>query len=204
MNKARLMLIACAAFGIWVILSPFLAKLLIVEKPLQRAEAILVLSGSAVYKERVRHAADLYKQGVAPQIFITNDVTRSGWFDDEESNTAFIDLEQRRLIAEGVPADAITVLPEPVAGTDEEAKALQAELETRPLKSVLIVTSAYHTRRSLWTFEKILAGTGTEIGIAHPPPGIQTPPPAYWWLKPRGWQTVAAEYVKFALYYAYY
>lgn len=185
-------------------LSPFLATSLIVDKPLEHADAILVLSGSAVYKERTRKAAELFAHGVSDRVFITNDVARTGWFDDEVSGIPLADLAQRQLVASGVPADRITVLQQPVAGTDDEAKALRAEIESGEIRSVLIVTSAYHTRRSLWTFERILKGTGVEIGIDHPPPGVQTPSPNYWYLKPRGWQTVAAEYVKFAVYYAYY
>jgi len=38
------------------------------------------------------------------------------------------------LVANGVLPDAITVLPGQVTGTDSEAKAMAAEIDTRPLK----------------------------------------------------------------------
>lgn len=203
-RKAKLILFCCLLLGAWIIIAPFLATALIVEKPLDHSDAIIVLSGSAVYKERTKKAAELYKQGISPRIFITDDATKSGWNAGEEKNIPYVELEQRELIANGVSPDAITVLPGTVAGTDDEAKKLREEIDARPLSKVLIVTSAYHTRRALRTFEKILAGKNVEIGIAHPPAGEQTPQPNYWWLKPRGWQTVAGEYVKSVVYYVFY
>ena len=188
----------------WVVIAPQLAGHLIVEKPLDQTDAIIVLSGSAVYKERTQKAAELYKAGVAPIVLITSDGERAGWSQREQTNPPYVELEQRELIANGVKPDAIVVLPGIVSGTDQEAQAVKAELEDKQIKSLLIVTSAYHARRALRTFEKILADKNVEIGIAHPPGGVTTPDPNYWWLSPSGWQMVAGEYVKSAVYYFYY
>ncbi len=203
-RKATFTLIVCLLLGVWIIAAPFLATNLIVEKPLERADAIMVLSGSAVYKERTRRAAELYKQGVTSIVIVTDDGERARWYGRGSGNPTIVELEQRELIANGVMPEAIRVLPGQVAGTDDEAKALRDEIATRPLGSVLIVTSAYHSRRALATFEKILADRNIALGIASPPPGDLTPTPNYWWLRPRGWQTVAGEYVKIAVYWAYY
>lgn len=202
-RKATFTLILCVLLGVWIIVAPFLATYLIVEKPLENADAIMVLSGSAVYQERTRKAAELYKQGVAPVVIVTDDGERARWF-GRGGNPTIVELEQRELIANGVMPEAIRVLPGKVAGTDDEAKALRDEIAARPLGSVLIVTSGYHSRRALTTFEKILAEKNVTLGIASPPPGDYTPTPNYWWLRPRGWQTVAGEYVKIAVYWAYY
>lgn len=48
-------------FLVWIFVAPFLAENLIVEKPLERADAILVLRGSSVYKERTHKVAAVYK-----------------------------------------------------------------------------------------------------------------------------------------------
>lgn len=197
-------LVTLALIGAWIVVAPFLATYLIVEKPLEHADAMIVLSGSAVYKERTRKAAELFRQGVAPRIFITDDGGRSGWSQSEKTHLPFVELERRELIANGVPPDSVTILPYEVSGTEYEARELADELAERPLGSVLIVTSAYHTRRALRTFEKILARSNTEIGIVGVPPGNQTPSSNYWWLKARGWQMVGGEYVKSGVYYAYY
>lgn len=203
-RKAIFSFVLAVLIIVWIVVAPFLATGLIVEKPLEHADAIMVLSGSAVYKERTQKAAELYKQGVAPRIFITDDGEHAGWSRVERTNLPFVELEQRELISNGIDPKAITVLPGQVSGTDQEAKSLAEEVTARPVKSVLIVTSAYHTRRALRTFQKILAGKDVEIGIAYPPPGEQTPSPDLWWLKPRGWQMVAGEYVKSVVYWMFY
>ena len=45
-------------FFLWVFLAWFAAENLIVEKPLEHADAILVLGGSSVYIERAQKAAE--------------------------------------------------------------------------------------------------------------------------------------------------
>jgi len=190
--------------ALWVLMAPVLAYFLIVEKPLPTADAMIVLSGSAAYKERTQKAAELFSRGVAKKIFITNDGERSGWSRTERRNIPYVELEQRELIDGGVPADAITVLPGNVTGTEWEARELAKELEARPLKSVVIVTSSFHTRRSLWTFEKLASATGTEFGIEHAPLGDSSPQPWTWWLSRNGWRTVGGEYVKSVAYWVLY
>ena len=187
----------------WIVVAPLLATWLIVQKPLAHADAIIVLSGSAVYKERTQKAAELYKQGVAPRIFITDDGEHAGWSRTEKTNPPFVELEQRELVANGVDPAAITVLPGQVSGTDQEAKALLKEINDRPLSSVLIVTSAYHSRRALRAFERMFAGKGIKLGIDPADPGEDSPSFAYWWLSSLGWRTVAGEYVKSVVYWAY-
>jgi uncharacterized SAM-binding protein YcdF (DUF218 family) len=203
-RRIKYLLVFVVLFAGWILLSPALATHLIVSRPLTNADAIIVLSGSAVYRERTKKAAELYRLGIAPRIFISNDGVYSGWLDDEKANVAFVELEQSDLISRGVPADAITLLPDQVSGTDDEARAAAAEIDNRQIRSLLIVTSAYHSRRALRTFDKILAQKDVEIGIEHAPTGERTPDPDYWWLSPRGWQTVAGEYVKSVVYWAFY
>ena len=188
----------------WVFCAPFLAERLIVEKTLEKADVIVVLGGSSVFIERTQKAAQLFKQGVAPKIFLTNDGMNAGWSKKEQRNPPFVELAKQSLIAQDVPSEAIEILPEQVNGTSDEAKLLQKKARENGWRSVLIVTSAYHTRRALWTFEKFFAATETKIGIESAPTGQQTPPPFYWWLTARGWQMVAGEYVKSLYYWAYY
>lgn len=191
-------------FFVWIFLAPFLAERLIVEKLRERADAILILSGSATFKERTQKAAALYQKGISAKILLTDDGGQAGWSQAEQRNPKFVELARQSLIEQGVPAAAIEILPPPVQGTIDEARAFAEKARAENLKSVELVTSAYHTRRAAWTFTKILAGSDVEIGIESPPPGIQTPRPFYWWLQLSGWNLVAGEYVKTAYYWAYY
>ncbi len=190
-------------FLVWIFLAPFLASNLIVEKPLEKADVILVLSGSSVYKERTQKAAEVYRSGAAQKVLLSDDGGKAGWSQVERRNPSFVYLAQQELIAQGVAAEDIEILDSEVIGTIWEAWNLQKKSEKENLKSVLIVTSAYHTRRALWTFEKVL-GKDVKIGIVASPTGEQTPPPGIWWLSTKGWQMVAGEYLKFLAYWVYY
>src|SRR5436190_24255048 len=62
------------------------AKLLIVAAPLDHADAIVVLSGSAVIRERAELAARLFQEGRAPKIILTNDNQQSSWSRSQQRN----------------------------------------------------------------------------------------------------------------------
>jgi uncharacterized SAM-binding protein YcdF (DUF218 family) len=196
----------CLFFLVWLFLAPFLAKLLIIEKPLERADAIWVLGGSSTYIERNQEAALAYKKGIAQKIFLTNDGNYGGWSKIEDRNPPFADLAKKELMAQGVPEDAIEILPKVVEGTQDEAVLFTQTAQTRHLRSVLLVTSAYHSRRTLWTFQRTVLknNLSVEIGLESAPPGQQTPPPLIWWLSRRGWSLVGEEYVKTIYYWLYY
>lgn len=180
------------------------AKLLMVSAPLPHADVIMIMAGSAVFKERTQRAAELYKQGRASKILLTNDNQQSGWVSDEQRNIPYQELAARYLRRYGVPDEAIETLPEPVSGTYEEAHLLRRYAETKGLHSILIVTSAYHSRRALSTLRQTFAPSGIAIGLDAVPPGQQAPRPAIWWLYPSGWQMVPGEYVKMIYYRMFY
>lgn len=193
-------------FLLWIFLAPFLAKALIVEKSMERADAIFVLGGGSTYLERTQKAAELYKNGRAPKIFLTNDGSQGGWNQVLQRNPFFVEFAQWELVKQGVAPEAIEVLPGVVESTHDEAVLLAKTLKEQNLKSVLLVTSGYHTRRTLWTFEKVFRDNNDSlrIGIESPPAGQQTPMPSYWWFSLRGWDFVAGEYLKIVYYWLFY
>lgn len=204
MSRTFIVLILFLSLSVgWIYIAPFFAKYLIVEKPLEKADAILVLSGSAVYKERTRKAAEVYKAGVAEKVLLTDDGGLAGWSQVEERNPPFVYLAKQELIANGVRAEDIEILEDEVTGTIWEAWSLEKKIEEEKWQSVVIVTSAYHTKRSLWTFKKVL-GHDIKIGIVSPSTIEDDLPLNSWWLSPKGWKTVAGEYVKFIVYWVYY
>lgn len=187
----------------WITFTPFLAEELIVEKSLERADVMLVLAGSSVYTERTNRAAELYQQGIAPLVILTDDGTRGGWSRLEQRNPPFVESAKANLIARGVPAEHIEIIKPDGSGTIYEARIFREKARQANWRSVLLVTSAYHTRRTLWTFERELANEKISVGIAAPA-GRPTPSANYWWLTPRGWNAVAGEYVKSLYYWVYY
>lgn len=189
------MLLALLWFISWVA-----AHGLIVSEPLERADAIVVLSGSSTLAERTRHAAALYSQNRAARILLTTDNQQGGWSDIEQRNPYFHEIAVKELTRLGVSRQSIEVVTPPVKSTWDEARLIAEYSKNHNLDSMLIVTSSYHSRRALRTFRTLFRDSKTRIGIDPVPTGIQTPRPATWWLYPRGWQLVFVEYLK-VIYY---
>ena len=173
-----------------------LAELLIVREPLAKADAIAVMAGSTTYEERAQRAAELYATGHARKIILTNDDERSGWSVAEQRNIPYQELAERMLWRLGVPAEAVERLPDPVSGTYDEAIVLREYAEARGFRSLLVVTSAYHSRRTLWMMRQTFDKSSITIGVEPVPPGQQTPSPVTWWLHSKGWELVPGEYIK--------
>jgi uncharacterized SAM-binding protein YcdF (DUF218 family) len=176
------------------------ARLLIVESPLLQADVIVLLSGSSSYKERALRTAQLYQQGRGQRVVLTNDGYRGSWSNAEQQNPYYYESTRAELVRLGVPREKVEVLPEIVSSTHEEALLLRNYVDRQRINSILVVTSAYHSRRSLWTFQRVFAGTGTVIGLETASTGWQTPSSWKWWLSLRGWQIVPAEYLKLVYY----
>lgn len=178
----------------------FGARWLIVSAPLEHADVIVVLSGSSSFVERTELAASLFKEGRAPQLILTNDNRQSGWSNSEQRNPFYFERARWELERLGVPPSNIEVIADPVDSTYDEAALLRAYAAHHQVHSILLVTSAYHSRRALQTFRKSFTGTNITIGLASVPPGAQTPRPATWWFHLRGWRLVAGEYLKLFAY----
>jgi len=125
---------------------------LVREDALARAGAIAVLSGGLPY--RAEGAASLYRQGYAPEIWLTRpdspakELAAMGIrYEGEE------DYDREILIHNGVPANAIRILPGEIVDTEDEIREIAVEMDTERAVSVIIVTSPQHTRRvrALWS-----------------------------------------------------
>ena len=89
-----------------------------------------------------------------------------------------------RLVDAGVDARRVRILPiKTGSGTYGEALAAREFLVRSGLKRVVVVTSPYHTRRSLATFRTVRGGTGIAVGIV--PASASSPArPDRWWTAP--------------------
>lgn len=174
--------------------------MLITESPIENADAIVVLGGSANYKERARAAAKLLQEGRSPRVLVTNDNMRGPWSNAQQRNPFFYERSLEEIKNAGVSTTSVELLPQPVANTHEEAELVRQYAEEHQLHSVLIVTSAYHSRRALWIFSRVFRDTGIRIGLINVRPGDESPRPATWWLSLRGWRLVPTEYVKMVYY----
>jgi uncharacterized SAM-binding protein YcdF (DUF218 family) len=200
-RRVRFALLALLA---WLVLAWVAAEALIVKSELAHADALVVLAGSSTYIERTHRAAQLFREGRAPVIILTNDNVAGGWSAEEERNPLFVERAAAELKRQGVPADKIEIVPGVVSSTYEEAVRIREYALEKGLRSILIVTSAYQSRRALWTMRRVFRGSDVEIGLDAVEPGQQSPRPGVWWLYGLGWQMVPGEYVKMVYYWINY
>src|SRR5215204_5782230 len=104
----------------WALLAWGAAKILIVHAGLAHADAIAVLSGSSAYPERTKRAAELFHEGRAPLVILTNDNTRGGWSSALQRNPYFVERATEELIKAGVPAEKIRIVPGVASSTHSE------------------------------------------------------------------------------------
>jgi uncharacterized SAM-binding protein YcdF (DUF218 family) len=143
--------LAVTLFAAGIIVFRGVGRWLVREDRLRQADAIVVLSGSMPY--RAEGAAEIYREGYAPEVWITRPVSPR-----EELSAMgiqFIGEEQYSrdvLIREGVSASAVHILPCEVLNTGEEVREISGEMRSERKSTVIIITSAEHTRRvrALW------------------------------------------------------
>jgi len=190
---------AACVLALAVLASP-IAWFLIVRAEPSRADVVVVLSGSSVYEERIRHGITVLHEGRALSIVLTNDGLRGRWSRRRQAKLTSNERAKDAVLDAGITEQRLITLPQRVNSTYDEAVAVRRFAEKAGITRVLVVTSPYHSRRALWVFRRVLEPAGMEVGIDSPPPGEQSPQPGTWWLSRTGWHSVALEYVKLAYY----
>ena len=159
MSRRRKLLAVCAAIALFVLLAGFfgVGRWLVIEDPLEKAQSIVVLSGSLPV--RAVEGAKLYRQGYAPEVWLTRGVEPAASMKAMSIPYVGEDFYNLRvLVHEGVPPEAIRVLSTPIVNTADEMNAIGAEIRPGNNLPVIIVTTKAHTRRVHTLWHK-LAGT---------------------------------------------
>jgi uncharacterized SAM-binding protein YcdF (DUF218 family) len=166
---ALLALAAATFFGV--------GRWLVAEDPLAKADAIVVLSGRMPL--RALEAAKLYREGYAPEVWLTRSsepgeaLQSMGIpFQGEDYYNAQV------LMHEGVPQTAIHLLEPPIENTADEIKVIAAALGGRKNRTVIIVSSKVHSRRVRLLWRRLAASQGQAIvrGASNDPFDR-----AHWW-----------------------
>ncbi len=196
-----LRLFSCLVFGflllaLLIVIKPTLLEPLVVaEQTMTQADALAVMAGSR--DERIPAAAQLYHQGVAPRIFLANDGIRSAWSPQHQRNLYEVEWAREQLLELGVPGDAIALLEYTQSGSYYDALNTRKFILTDgSVRSLLVVTSHYHSQRTLWTFQRVFASTGVVIGVYPIPKDPQ--------YKGRWLRALTVELVKLFYYRIYY
>jgi uncharacterized SAM-binding protein YcdF (DUF218 family) len=135
---------------------------LVVEDPLEKAQAIVVLSGRMPV--RAQEAARLYRTAFAPQVWLTRAIEPAASL--QELHIAFLGEDfynARVLMHEGVPSNAIKFLEPPIDNTADEIRAIAVELEQERATTVIIVTTKAHTRRVRTLWREFSGGRGRAV-----------------------------------------
>lgn len=158
----------------------------IVDEPLAKAQAIVVLGGDSRAGDRVRHAVSLYKKGWAPRIVLSGAPIRT-YFNETE----LMAREAREL---GVPAGHLILAPTGATSTLEEALRLRPVLAEHNFRNLIVVTSNFHTRRARQIFLGVYRPRATIVRVsAAPDRGFD---PAAWWRSREGRKLLFLEFLK--------
>ena len=150
---------------------------LVVQDPLVKARAIIVLSG--VMPLRAVEAAKLYREGYAPEIWLTRSTEPGETLEKMAIPFSGEDYYNARvLIHEGVPAEAIHVLEPRIVNTADEIKVVAAALGRESNRTVIFVTTKAHTRRVRLLWRRLAPGQGRAIVRAASGDSFV---PRHWW-----------------------
>lgn len=164
------------------------AEAWIVEDPLDKADALIVLSDDNFYGDRATRAAELFREGKAPVIVASGRRLRP--------NAGIAELVEHDLVERGVPKDRILRFTHDADSTKEEAEALVKLVKTRKWRKTIVVTSNYHTRRARYIFHRVFP-QDIEVRVAGARDGDFDP--QRWWEKRKSTKELMQEFAGMAV-----
>lgn len=126
----------------------FAGEFWVVDEPAAKSDALIVLGDDNYAADRSFHAADLYREGVAPVVVASGRMLRQ--------NVSIADVMEHDLESFGVPATSVVKLTHRANNTRDEAVEAARLIKTRGWKRVIVVTSNYHARRARFIYGRVL------------------------------------------------
>ncbi len=170
---AVLMFLAALCGAIYLLRHPilrFAGNSWVTEDPLERADALLVLSDDNFNGDRAARAAQLFQQAMAPVVVASGRRLRS--------YAGIGELMEHDLEAHGVPKGAILVFAHTAESTREEAEQLRGLASERGWRRVIVVTSNVHARRARYIYRRVFPPqVDVRVGAA----ADKTFDPDSWW-----------------------
>ncbi len=136
---------------------------LVVQDPLQKADAIVVLGGTMY--ERQLEGVDLFKEGYSPRIYVLREIQDWGEVELIKRGVPYlrmVDVQVDAMVRLGVPRDAITILDQ-AESTAQEADYVHRLVTEQKFARVIVVTSKQHTRRARLVMNRRLRDTTAQI-----------------------------------------
>lgn len=150
-----LCLLACASYFL-LFYSPLMWLMGSLLTPLEapkKVDAIVVFSGDGEtnyinqsYQKRTLDAINYFHSGYAPLIVLSSG--RNNTFSD-------VEIIKSLLINRGVPVKSIEILPDYPSSTFKNVEMVKEILVRHKAKSIILITSPYHSRRSVLVWGKV-------------------------------------------------
>jgi uncharacterized SAM-binding protein YcdF (DUF218 family) len=176
------LLLMLVFIGLWG-----LGGILIVADPLQKADAIVVLSGGD--DERIKYAAQLYNNGYGRYLILTETGIRYPG-NPLPATARAINLA----VDQGVPEEVILAPEVVVNSTADEAQIVKNTAEASDFSKLIVVTDPYHTFRTRLIFRSIFLGSGIKVTVR--PVSGHWYDSMSWFMNLDGWRTTFSEYIK--------
>ena len=166
----------------------FAGQFWVLDEPVTQSDALIVLGDDNFGGDRAFHAAELYREGVAPVVVASGRLLRR--------SAGMAEIIQHDLESFGVPTASIVPLPSRAENTREEAGEVAKLIHARGWKRVILVTSNYHARRTRFIYGRVLPASVTfRVSGAHDAEFD----PALWWQTRQGQKLFFTELVGYVV-----
>ena len=152
--KITLVAVTCYALLFYTPIVWFAGNQLSVRHEPKVVDAIVVFSGDGEssyinqsYQRRAVDAIKYFKSGYAPLIILSS---------GKDQTFSEVEIIRSLLINRGVPEHAIKILNKYPRSTFENVILVKNMLMEHRIKSILLITSPYHSRRALWVWRKAM------------------------------------------------
>ncbi|MCA9073900.1 MAG: YdcF family protein [Planctomycetaceae bacterium] len=144
--------------------------------------------------------AALVKVGMAREVLVP--ATRVSADEKDGISQPTSEIVRRILLHRGIPEMKIVSLNCANRTTFDDARALAEFLESKPLDTVIVITNAFHTRRTRYIFREVLGSKADRLRfVAAPNPGFADD---NWWQQRTGIRIVLSENIKLFFYFLRY
>jgi len=192
--KKLLFVFVFLLFGLPV-LFVMMGNYLVASDPIEPVTALIMLSGGT--ESRMAEVLRLYQKGIAEKVILTE--TGQVLWEVEGTEFTYSTDVRTQLINAGIPAGEILITKGVANSTKEEARAVRELMEYYAIKSGIVVTDPYHTRRTRIIFWDIFTYSGIHLGV-HPVEDSWYKPSS-WFVSAQGWKYTWLEYIKLFGYY---
>ncbi len=186
LNLIILLFLVILCFLLYLVRGPllrFMAESWIIEDTLDKVDALIILGDDNFYADRVTRGAQLFREGRAPVIVASGRRLRP--------NAGIAELMEHDLVERGVPREKIVRFSHDGDSTLEEAQSLVRIVKERKWRSVIVVTSNFHTRRVRYIFQHVFP-QGMDVRVASARDGDFDP--EHWWEKRKSIKELTREF----------